>query len=353
MRGLLLLLLLPASRADMNSYQVTCEPSDNTVDGQFYCADKRDGWYDLGASKVFSDMNSNSNSLCRKYSNDCHCPDCGRANTQCKDWRCDDDNGFWDQAAFKCYTINGNGERSYTDKDPHYNCYKTRTACDHAQCQLSQHLVGCKRYSAGSCVACPAAADRHYFTRKGYCDTAQCSPLLPGKFVLTACSNLSNVVLADCDAYPGNPKSVAVQANPRFYCPGNGLVLPLPAFSLPTADYSGFRCIDGYFLIPATSSCQQCPQGSACLYGREFVCPEGYFQNRPGQAVCKRCTVKCGNGQVPYKCEQGSTADVGCVPCGMCGYSATTGHRCDQLPDSSLPAECRPQDVPGGVAQCS
>ena len=162
---------------------------------------------------------------------------------------------------------------------------------------------------------------------------------------------MSDTVLANCDAYPGNPKSVVPQDNPKFYCPGGGLILPLPAFSKPTADYSGYQCIDGYFLV--SGSCQQCPQGYACLYGRSFVCPEGYFQHQPGQGICNRCTISCGNGQVPYKCHQGSTTDVGCVPCGMCGYSAQTGHVCNEMPDLSLKAVCTPSDVPGDVAQCS
>jgi hypothetical protein len=46
-------------------------------------------------------------------------------------------------------------------------------------------------------------------------------------------------------------------------------------------------------------------------------------------------------------------ADVGCVPCGMCGYSEETGHLCNEKVQPGLNAVCNPSDVTSEVAVCA
>ena len=357
MRALLLLALLRACGAGMNSEQqqrFICRPDQHTVDGGSYCTERKDGWNNGGSVRL------DETYYCYNMRNrdNCECPDCGTDNTQCVDWRCDDENGVWDSTKSQCYTEVSSGqgvERVYSDQYKHDSCYKAVLKCYPQQCKFGEKLTGCMRASAGTCVACPTPAANKYFTSAGVCDTADCTPVLKGQYLLKACTNISNTVVASCDAYPGNPKSVLTQQGdpPRYYCPGNNRVLPLPAFSRPTADYSAFVCIDGYYA--ADNACQQCPQGSACKYGRQFLCPLHYYQRLPGQSSCKRCTqpADCSNGKVPYKCLAGSMADVGCVPCGMCGYSPETGHLCNEKSQPGLPAVCQPQDVAGETATCA
>lgn len=338
--------------------RTVCRPDQNTADGEFYCTNYFDGWYSGGAQT--GDFVQQDGPRCYKAGvGSCQCPDCGYngfPDVQCKDWRCDDDDAFFDTATGSCYTIDAStGRRNTVGTSDHAGCYKQRAACDRTICALGQQLVNCKRYSPGACIDCadkPVIGEK-YYRAKGYCDTLACSQVNAGQFVQAACTLTHDTVIIDCSAYPGNPLSPVPSGQPKYYCPGKGLVLPLPAFSQPTADYSDFVCVDGYYLVQG--ACQQCPQGSACRYGRKFLCPENYFQHQFAGTDCGRCTYDCNNGEAPYRCLQGSTTDVGCVSCGMCGYSLNTGHLCNEEPQAMaiLKATCVPKDLPGAVAQCA
>lgn len=336
-----------------------CRPDQNTVDGAYYCTDYFEGWDSGGAARA--QFVQKSGARCYKAGKgDCMCPDCGFnaiADVQCKDWRCDDESGFYDAETKSCYTIDpSTGQRKSSGSNDYKGCYKARKACDNSMCKLGQHLVGCKRASAGLCTNCTEnvpVLGVSYWSRPGVCRSTACTPVPPGKFIQKACTLTSDVVLSSCDAYPGNPNSVLRADTPKYYCPGQGLVLPLPAFSVPTVDYGGFVCIEGYYLLQG--ACQQCPQGSACKYGRKFTCPENYYQRFFGESKCHLCTHECANGEAPYRCLQGSTTDVGCVSCGMCGYSLATGHLCneDTREMSRMASVCSPLDAPGDMARCA
>ena len=161
-------------------------------------------------------------------------------------------------------------------------------------------------------------------------------------------------MISNCSGYPGNRGYLVPNSKDTYYCPGGGLVLPLPENSQPTEDYSSFVCVPGYYQVG--TSCVQCTPGFACKYGRKFECPTYYYSSAFAMDRCRLCTRTCTDSwQYPVRCAQGSTADPGCVSCGACDYDPKRGMSCvtEAYEMGGLGGECVPGDVAGAVAVCS
>ena len=184
---LLFLLLLDAVAADPNqgSALTTCNPAQCTVDGDCYCGQLVNGWYNGGVA-TDADFRGPNDPVCEKLGTDCQCPDCGQIfifnNVQCQDWRCDDDSGFEDPTTGACYTVDSSGHRVPTSTSVYFNCYKQVLSCNPSRCAVGQGLVGCLRYSPGTCVSCsPDPAPGYYWSSPGSCATAPCTAAQPGQ----------------------------------------------------------------------------------------------------------------------------------------------------------------------------
>ena len=227
-------------------------------------------------------------------------------------------------------------------------CFSHRAKCDLTQCARGQYLSGCKRSSPGTCVSCPEAVTvgKQFWGATGHgvasCTLIPCSIPTPGHFIKTECTSNTDAVIKSCAEYPGNKQSTkdmsaeqlaAVTAGQkgvfdvdRFYCPAGNMVVPLPANSI-TKDYISFECKPGFYLNEGV--CWQCPPGSACMNGKQTVCPVNYYSRALSSTACTLCTSSCSGGnRKPLRCRAGSTFDAGCVSCGACGYSADVGLSC-------------------------
>jgi hypothetical protein len=347
-------------------YQESCKPAvDCVMDNVCYCSGLFDGWKNGGMAPA----SRTEGAFCYKSGRDCQCGDCGywfAPGDQCQEWRCDDDVGVVENG--KCYHVDpatgarvkkdGNVDREYSN-EAQFNCYKTKVMCDPNICKFGEQLVGCKRASPGTCTTCPTAlADGHFWKSKGKCDQTRCTAVGPGKFLAKACTTTTDAVIAGCASYPGNPQYAVPRQDGRatFYCPGGGLVLPLPENSQPALNYTAFVCNEGYYLNGA-SACLPCPPGSACRHGRKYACPMHYYSSAFSMTECRRCSAptECGSKWLhPVRCAQGSTANPGCVSCGGCSYDPRQGISCvmEEYEMQGLPAVCRPTDAVGDVAVC-
>lgn len=351
-------LLVSVVLSDLNNegYRNSCKPASCSIENDCYCTDRENGWFNGGWAKM-RDLFKPFSSFCMKLGvGDCKCDDCGSAGTQCQDKRCHDEIGLTESNV--CYHVNpSTGEKTRQDTQYYFHCYRRRVKCNSAACGFGKTLKGCMRVSPGACVDCPALTPGHFWPTEGSCDQQQCASPLPGQFVGKACTSTTDTVLASCAQHPGNPGHVVPRQDGRatYYCPGGGLVLPLPPNSVPTPDYSGFVCVEGYYL-DGTSSCIPCPPGFACRHGRRFQCPEHYYASAFAMSECRRCTTpgQCQQWESPARCRQGSTSDPGCMACGGCSYDSRQGLACvvDQYEMQGLPDRCRPADAPGAVARC-
>ena len=106
-------------------------------------------------------------------------------------------------------------------------------------------------------------------------------------------------------------------------------MIAVPSNAQPTADYSFFECLPGYYFLDTL--CIPCTPGSACNNGKSVPCPENYYSHLPGQSHCSLCTVSCdASNELATRCKQGSTSNAICVPCGMCSFFSNSGHNCVQ-----------------------
>lgn len=340
-----------------------CHPS-NFTSGDFYCADRVDGWYNGGF-------------FCSKNSRSCPCS-CENADTSCQDKRCQDD---WTQfntpRIVKSYFTTGKGpnavttvrERVVEDVGCYYDdvvkgriwgepgyydfCYRKVEKCDYAKCGHGESLIGCGRVSPGSCEKCSALSPGKYWASSGSCAETPCSLASGGEFVAKACTSTSDTVIASCAGYPGNKGYAVPNSRDTYYCPGGGLVLPLPENSEATSDYTSYMCLPGFYQNRA--SCSQCTPGFACIYGRKFECPAYYYSSAYGMSSCTMCTRQCSSTwQKPVRCAQGSTADPGCVSCSACDYDPKRGMSCvvEAYEMQGLPERCEPLNSQSSVAVC-
>lgn len=336
----------------------SCKPARDCKDENVcYCGELFDGWRNGGGLKT-RQFGSRNGAYCAKLGNDCVCDDCGFwwgvDNVQCKESRCDDVTAV--EEAGVCYNIDQSGIKTETSANENFNCYQKKIPCDPSICGFGTKLTACKRSSPGSCTACPALVDGYFWTRKGACDQTRCSSVGAGKFLGKACTSTADAVISNCSAYAGNTGYIIPRQDGKstYYCPGNGLVLPLPANSEPTSDFSNFVCIEGYYL--ASSSCLPCVPGTACKHGKSFVCPLHYYSSTFAMVSCTLCTAECGSEWFyPIRCNQGSTSNVGCVPCGGCSYDSKRGLSCvtESYEMQGLPVNCVPTNVDSKVAVCA
>lgn len=232
-------------------------------------------------------------------------------------------------------------------------CFKTKASCDYTRCGYGESLVGCKHASAGVCQKCPDLAPGKFWASKSNCTQLACSVPVGGKFLAKACTSTTNAVIASCAGYPGNKDYAVPNSKDTYYCPGGGLVLPLPENSEAILDYTSYRCLPGYYQNEA--SCSQCTPGSACRYGRKYECPAYYYSSAYSMSSCSLCTRQCSSSwQKPLRCAQGSTANPGCVSCSACDYNPDRGMSCvwESYEMQGLPEKCEPSDVQGSVAVC-
>jgi hypothetical protein len=299
--------------SDFTDYIGTCKPAE-ALDGQ-YCGTKRDGWFNGGFA-------------CEKNQQSCLCS-CANAGTSCQDKRCPDSyTSFYSEEGkgMACFLDDSTG-RKYSNYIYYDFCYKNSLKCDYNQCNYAESLSGCGKDSAGTCKACTPLVLDHFWRTKSSCDQILCSPIMPGMFLGAECTYISNRVSALCASYPGNPLSVLPSDRATYYCPGGGLVLPLPENSEPNLNYSGYVCSPGYYLLG--SSCPPCEPGYACKYGKKFKCPTHYYTSASAQSECKLCSKpdSCVDSY-PVRCLEGSTSNVGCVMCGGCDYDPRRGLSC-------------------------
>jgi hypothetical protein len=322
-----------------------CHPVD-CADGSCYCTDRRDGWFNGGG-------------FCSKDLRNCECT-CDNAGTSCQNRRCPDD---WTQAinwqndryaGLECFRDDPVKGRIYSEWQWFDFCYRTRVACDYGKCPYGESLTGCARISPGSCTRCPELTANRYWASKGSCIQNTCSVVTGGKFAAKPCTTTTDTVIANCSTYPGNRDFIVPRQDGRstYYCPGGGLVLLLPENSEPTPDYSNFVCVDGFYLNGAT--CLPCVPGSACKYGKKYTCPMHYYTSSFAMSSCTKCSSQCGEWAYPVRCNQGSTANLGCVPCGGCSYDPKRGLSCvtESYEMQGLPVACIPSNVDGDVAVC-
>lgn len=321
-----------------------CHPA-KCADGTCYCTDREDGWYDGGG-------------FCSKNLRSCGCL-CSAgdfyAMTSCYDYRCPDTHTYVpnDPSGVPCRGWDDNKGPLFSVEQVYDFCYKKKEICNYKRCDYGESLVGCGRASAGTCQKCPDLSPGKYWTSKSTCTQSACSVAPGGKFIAKSCTSTADTVLANCAGYPGNKGYIVPNIKDTYYCPGNGLVLPLPENSQATADYSSFECLPGFY--QEGSSCLQCTPGFACKHGRKFECPVHYYSSTFGMSHCTICTRQCsGSWQHPLRCPQGSTANPGCISCGACDYDPKRGISCvmEAYEMQGLPDKCIPMDVQGGVAVC-
>jgi len=347
--------IIQSVNADVFRYAKTCHPANCSQDGVCYCSDRFDGW-DIGGARHI--MGTTKKAICYRGTVDCPCGDCGPINTKCQDFRCNDENGYYDTDAKKtCYVLNKDGSKTIKSYDTIQNCYQKVELCNPDRCDYAHILKGCQRISAGTCVPCALSLmERYYWSKKGSCAQFMCRSVKPGEYIVTPCGNSSDSVIRTCIEHPENPRGIT-NPNPvaQFYCPGEADAIRVPENGFVTSDYTGFGCNNGYY--KSNNACLQCPLGSCCVRSTQYICPVNYYSNNFGASACKRCTMTCtySKNSLPLKCQQGSIQNSQCVSCGMCGVYPETGHNCLQpnsLPPGGLPATCDPCDVAGSVATC-
>jgi len=101
--------LLPLASTDWNrNYGYLCNPAECHQENSCYCTDRFQGWWNGGA--VLADYETSAG-RCYKLdmNNRCQCNDCGEADTQCKDWRCNDESGTVIDGV--CYTVQDGGSK--------------------------------------------------------------------------------------------------------------------------------------------------------------------------------------------------------------------------------------------------
>ena len=181
----------------------SCKPSDHVVDGAFYCTEKHSGWDKEGAmTPIIYTMYGNA-PRCYKHSGNCNCEDCGEFNTQCKDFRCDDEFGHWSARDQMCYNTFADGvtrDGPMYNKQEKFDCYKKKVACDHSVCDGDEHLVGCMRTSGGLCEPCPdPTPDFYYAGGKGSrCAKTPCTKCTKTQYEQVRCLSTTNTRCSDC-----------------------------------------------------------------------------------------------------------------------------------------------------------
>lgn len=328
--------------------QELCSPA-ACADGSCYCTDRSEGWFNGGFA-------------CSKGGS-CGC-NCDNAGTSCQERRCDDDwtqfeTFQYDQGSYTnvgCYfddPVKGRVEYKPIWKD---FCYGRKEECDNNRCEFGQDLVGCGRASAGVCEKCPDLTPGKFWASKGRCTQNPCTVAVGGKFIGKACTANADAVISSCSTYPGNQGYIVPRDDGKstYYCPGGGLVLPLPENSEPTRDFSNFVCIDGYYL--SGGACLQCLPGSVCKYGRKYTCPDHYYSSTFAMSACTRCSTPddCPEWLFPVRCGQGSTSNIGCVPCGGCSFDSKRGLACvtESYEMQGAGSTCVPANQEGAVAVC-
>lgn len=321
---------------DHHSY---CHPA-SCADGSCYCTNRGYGFYNGGGLCV--DLKNRQGCECTCYS----------SGTSCRNYRCPDDSSTYMamDGTIRCAKGEGDSEPVWHD-----SCYRTTVACERARCEYGEELVGCGRLSAGECKRCPVFKERNYWGSKGSCAQIPCTEAAAGQFVAKPCTSTADATVSHCQGYPGNGGHLVQQSGRRdsFYCPGGGVVLPLPENSRPVADYSNFECLPGYYL--SGSSCIPCVPGSACVHGRKYECPANYYSSTYAQSSCILCTRDCRDqAQYPLRCAPGSTSNPGCVSCGACSYDPAKGMSCvmESYELQTLPDVCIPRKDDTVVVSC-
>jgi hypothetical protein len=359
---LLFVSLALSVEADWNSDKYLypdCTPAGCAVDGVCYCSDERSGWYNGGLGYSRDLRNKNKDSYCYKPgSGDCLCMDCGQANTQCQDLRCNDET----EIAYNgpngdsyCYTMDPVKGEVKTDRGWYFGCYTKENNCDLSKCEYGEALVGCMRVSSGACQSCGVLPSGKYWTTRGACGQLYCDTVDPGWYMTTSCGVSSNSAKSACEYHTGNPRASAFpNPVPQYYCPG-GTTAPVhvPEHGVVNQAYSDFNCLPGYYKLH--TQCTACLPGSACLHDKTFTCKANYYTDRAAQSECKRCTASCTyETQLPMRCKEGSIQNSHCVACGMCGVFPTTGVNCvgDLEQFQALPTTCTPMDTSDLVGIC-
>lgn len=345
-----------------------CDPVEFPNDGDGYCTGRVEGWFNGGVADTWWSADGDVKT-CNKWGKGCDCEDCGQGMTSCQDTRCNDVEGYlkynYQTREEECFDIATDKKRRGDWFD---YCYTAKAVCDVSVCKHGQYLAGCKRASPGICLPCaPPFLSSHFWGAVGNgqasCQQIACAVAEPGRFVKTACTATANADIRSCAEYPGNKKSLndmspeqirlvnsgasGVFDVDRFYCPVGNLVLPLPANSIASSNYSAFECKPGFYLDDR--ACLPCPAGSACVGGTKMQCPVNYYSKNIASS-CTRCTVSCNDNRKPLRCKAGSSYDGGCVGCGACGFSDDTGLACveNDYEMQSLKQTC----VPNGSGGC-
>lgn len=356
-----------------------CHPSACAKDGDCWCSDKFNGWFDGGVIYPLPTHDSNlisdlfpvlSDSTCYKAGvGDCKCMDCGKLGesfftfegVQCQDSRCNDETDTTEMVSpylnekNKCYRMDPVKGKVYTKPQWYFNCYTKKNKCDASKCLAGQTLVGCMRTSKGACQSCGKLEAGMYWTKRGECGKSVCGTVEPGYYMTAPCSNTTNTVKLHCSEHTGNPKA-AVLPNPvaQYYCPGGAQPpVRVPSFGKVNSAYTDFNCNAGY--SKHDIECRVCLTGSACMYDKSFTCKANYYTDNYGESVCHRCTSSCVYpNELPMRCSQGSKQNSRCVSCGVCGEYPATGVNCVKNVEDfqKLPDTCTPVDTASAEIVC-
>lgn len=275
----------------------------------------------------------------RCYKNDqenkCQCNDCGSADTQCKDWRCDDNDGI--VIGGECFKME-RGILKPADQSIYDFCYKSAGGCTTCP-NYGEYRVGCKRTNPGECIKCNNKQEGYYFSEKGSCTLSLCTQPGPGYWTFAPCAESANTVIKRCSDHPNNA------AMPhRYYCPGNNVVKAIVPNSHVNQDYTDYICDPGYYRD--FENCRPCPAGSCCVNQVKYDCPEHYYSSGPANSKCTKCDMTCTGvyeGKLRRRCQKNSIQNAGtCISCGLCGEWPSTGYNCVLEPSdySGLASSC-------------
>jgi hypothetical protein len=319
------------------NFRDSCNPAKYHEDNSGYCVDFFQGWWNGGAYAM--DYSNQPRCYKGETSHTCKCNDCGTADTQCKDWRCDDDNGF--EIDGKCYKKKDTGALEEVSVEIYDYCYKGVGVCSICP-NKGERRVGCKRKSPGECQKCTNTQEGFYFDTVGSCNLAKCSVPAPGQYIQTACTQGDNTVIKSCSEHPSNKQSPPNQ----YYCPGNNELKAIAANSHVNPGFTDYICNDGYYRD--FDLCRACPPGTCCANQAKHDCPEHYFASGNANSKCTKCNMKCTGidaGKLRRRCPKNSIQNSErCISCGLCGEWPTTGYNCvlEPLDFEDKPSTCCP-----------
>lgn len=117
--------------------------------------------------------------------------------------------------------------------------------------------------------------------------------------------------------------------------PNNYQALPCPPYKYCPTLTTQSDCPAGTYSAAGASACTTCPIGHYCpadgsksMAYKAMACPDGQYQDEPGQTSCKECTAgsSCADKSMkPVDCQPGTFSLAGATACSPCpaGFECT------------------------------